>query len=106
MLVLQYIPYGIKGLIKQIPGHTSGSLIVELEDHWVFVGDMILGGYFGGNLFANSPGEHYFQADRELNNRNVRDLLKKNFKIFYLGHGGPVTKESILAVHDFDPVEK
>lgn len=88
----------VAGRVFQMPGHTPGSLVVELDDGRCFVGDMILGGYLGGALMPQHAGEHYFHADRLRNLDNIRTLLKGPCKLFYLGHGGPVTRESIVAV--------
>lgn len=56
---------------------------------------MILGGYLGGTIMPEHAGEHYFHADRERNLKNIRTLLQGPSKVFYLGHGGPVTRESV-----------
>lgn len=88
-------PWGIEGHAQQMPGHTPGSLVVQLDDGRAFVGDMLLGGYMGGRISPNKAGEHYFQANGEQNLRNIQTLLKQPIKTFYLGHGGPVDKASV-----------
>lgn len=90
-------PWGIDGNAIAMPGHTAGSLVVVMSDHSAFVGDMILGGAFGGAFFPSSPGEHYYQADREQNRRNIRTLLGMGVEKFYLGHGGPVSRADVVA---------
>lgn len=89
-------PWGVDGKAIAMPGHTAGSIVVLLSDDSAFVGDMILGGAFGGSLFPSSPGEHYYHADREQNRRNIKVLLDRGVKKFYLGHGGPVTRDDVL----------
>jgi glyoxylase-like metal-dependent hydrolase (beta-lactamase superfamily II) len=89
--------WGIAGRVYQLPGHTPGSLVVELDDGRSFVGDMMLGGYLGGALMPQRAGEHYFHADRHRNFENIHTLLKGPGKLFFLGHGGPVTRESVVA---------
>lgn len=89
--------WGIAGRAFQVPGHTPGSLVVELDDGRSFVGDMMLGGYLGGALMPQRAGEHYFHADRQRNLENIQTLLKGPGKLFYLGHGGPVTREAVVA---------
>lgn len=86
---------GIPGRAIQMPGHTPGSMVIVLDDGRAFVGDMILGGWFGGALFSNRPGEHYFHADIARNRQNVMTLLKAGVQSFYVGHGGPLTRESV-----------
>jgi glyoxylase-like metal-dependent hydrolase (beta-lactamase superfamily II) len=89
--------WGIAGRAFQVPGHTPGSLVVELDDGRSFVGDMMLGGYLGGALMPQRAGEHYFHADRQRNLENIQTLLNGPGKLFYLGHGGPVTREAVVA---------
>jgi glyoxylase-like metal-dependent hydrolase (beta-lactamase superfamily II) len=89
--------WGIAGRAFQVPGHTPGSLVVELDDGRSFVGDMMLGGYLGGALMPQRAGEHYFHADRQRNLENIQTPLNGPGKLFYLGHGGPVTREAVVA---------
>lgn len=88
--------YGVRGTVRQWPGHTPGSLVVELPDGRAFVGDLMLGGWLGGRLFATRPGEHYFHADRARNLANIQALLQRPVTSFFLGHGGPVTREAVM----------
>jgi glyoxylase-like metal-dependent hydrolase (beta-lactamase superfamily II) len=88
--------FGIAGVVRQMPGHTPGSLVVLLDDGRAFVGDMVLGGWMGGAVFADRAGEHYFQADLARNRANIVELLRGPTQTFYLGHGGPVTRASVL----------
>jgi glyoxylase-like metal-dependent hydrolase (beta-lactamase superfamily II) len=78
-----------------MPGHTPGSLVVLLDDGRAFVGDMMAGGYMGGAISPHRAGEHYFHADRARNLENIKVVLKRPIKMFHLGHGGPVTRESV-----------
>lgn len=96
--------FGIAGQVLQLPGHTPGSLVVLLADGRAFVGDMMLGGCLGGALFPHRAGEHYVHADRARNRANIVELLRRPVHTFYLGHGGPVTRESVLSGFDLaDP---
>ena len=90
-------PWGIDGRAIAMPGHTPGSVVVVMSDHSAFVGDMILGGSFGGQIDPSSPGEHYYQADRAQNRRNIQTLLGMGIEKFYLGHGGPVARADVIA---------
>jgi hypothetical protein len=58
---------------------------------------MMLGGYLGGALMPQRAGEHYFHADRQRNLENIQTPLNGPGKLFYLGHGGPVTREAVVA---------
>lgn len=90
-------PWGVDGKAIAMPGHTSGSIVVVLSDNSAFVGDMMMGGSFGGAIFPSSPGEHYYHADREQNRRNIKTLLDRGVEKFYLGHGGPVVRADVIA---------
>jgi glyoxylase-like metal-dependent hydrolase (beta-lactamase superfamily II) len=92
---LDLAPYGIKGKVVSMPGHTPGSLVVLLENRAAFVGDQILGGWFGGTFRRHSPGEHYYQDDVDRNRKNIRMLLERGYQTFYLGHGGPVVASDV-----------
>lgn len=94
---LDLAEFGYAGKIMQMSGHTPGSLVVVLSDGRAFVGDMILGGWFGGALFSQSAGEHYFHADLERNRSNIATLLAMPIETFYLGHGGPVSRAAALS---------
>ena len=99
--------FGIAGRAVQMPGHTAGSLVVLLDDGRAFVGDMMLGGWMGGAVFASQAGEHYFHADLARNRANIAKLLHLplHVKTFYLGHGGPVSRASVLTGFDLsDPL--
>jgi hydroxyacylglutathione hydrolase len=89
------LPYGIDGEVFQMPGHTKGSLVVVLANQTAFVGDMMMGG-LGGLVFPSSPREHLYQADRDANRRNIETLVKRGIVTFYLGHGGPVSREDVM----------
>jgi glyoxylase-like metal-dependent hydrolase (beta-lactamase superfamily II) len=89
-------PWGVDGKVIEMPGHTAGSLVVVLANQTAFVGDQMLGGAFGGLLFPHDPGEHYYQADAAKNRRNIAELVRMGIERFYLGHGGPVSKDDVV----------
>ncbi len=100
---LDLAPWGIAGRVLPMPGHTPGSLVVVLDAGQAFVGDMMLGGWFGGAFFATRPGRHYFHADEPANNRNIAALLRvtqPRITAFWLGHGGPVQRDDVAAAFD------
>jgi hydroxyacylglutathione hydrolase len=87
-------PYGIAGRIIPAPGHTPGSQVVLLDDGEAFVGDLMLGGYLGGAMFASAPGTHYYHDDRAQAEAQICVLIKSGGRRLYLGHGGPVTAQA------------
>ncbi len=94
-------PWGIQGKVVAMPGHTPGSIVVLLDDHTAFVGDMIAGGSLGGLLSPHSPCEHLYQADPAQNRKNVKTLLDLGVTKFYLGHGGPVLRADVMRALGF-----
>jgi glyoxylase-like metal-dependent hydrolase (beta-lactamase superfamily II) len=97
---LDLAPWGLDGSVEQMPGHTAGSLVVVLANHAAFVGDMLLGGSLGGALSPANPSEHYFHADPGANADNLKRLLARGVEKFYLGHGGPVTRDAVIEAFD------
>lgn len=89
-------PWGIDGKVMAMPGHTAGSLVVVLGDHTAFVGDMIAGGSLGGAFSPHTPEEHLYQADPPQNRKDIRALIDMGITKFYLGHGGPVSRQAVL----------
>jgi hydroxyacylglutathione hydrolase len=101
------VALGISGRAVSVPGHTKGSLAVALADGSAFIGDMIAGGYFGGTINPTAASEHYFHGDAAANYRSLRSLLGGNVHTFYLGHGGPVSRDNVLqAVNDLEKKER
>ena len=88
--------WGVRGKVVVTPGHTPGSLVVLLDGRRAVVGDIVLGGYLGGALRPQHAGPHYFQADVPRNEDNIARLLRQGADTFYLGHGGPVARDSVV----------
>jgi glyoxylase-like metal-dependent hydrolase (beta-lactamase superfamily II) len=95
--------YGIAGHLEPMPGHTPGSIVLVLDNGTAFVGDQMLGGFFGGLIAPELPGEHYFQADRQRNLGNIAQLLSRGVRVFYLGHGGPVRAADVARAFELPP---
>ena len=93
---LDLAAWGVPGKAIAMPGHTPGSLVVLLDGRRAVVGDIVLGGYLGGALRPQHAGPHYFQADVPRNEDNIARLLRQGVDTFYLGHGGPVARESVV----------
>ena len=85
--------YGIAGRVLPTPGHTPGSQVLLLGDGDAFVGDLLLGGYLGGAMFASSPGTHYYHDDRPAAEAQICVVIRDGARRLYLGHGGPVSAE-------------
>lgn len=83
---------GIKGQIIPMAGHTSGSLIVTINE-FVFVGDM-----FRGSMLGNDAVTHFYMCDINANKRDIQNLLANivpQAKQFFMGHFGQASREKV-----------
>jgi hydroxyacylglutathione hydrolase len=87
--------FGVAAQIIHTPGHTPGSCSVVFDSGEAIVGDLLMGGYLGGHLFAGKPGYHYFVNSKDDLHRSIRKLLDMNVHTFYTGHGGPLQRERV-----------
>jgi hydroxyacylglutathione hydrolase len=87
---------GLVGRAVSVPGHTPGSLAILLDDGRAFAGDMLAGGYFGGAIHPAKASEHYFHGDSARNYSSLNHLLGMGAHTFYIGHGGPLPRESVV----------
>jgi len=87
--------YGIEGRILHTPGHTAGSISILLPDGAAIVGDVMMGGYMGGNLLGSRPNDHYFAEDLDAVYASIRALLEAGVTTFYAGHGGPLKRAAV-----------
>ena len=67
--------FGFAGTVVHTPGHTIGSASVVLPTGDAIIGDLLMGGWFGGRLRASRPLRHYFA---EVPQRIVRSLALLN----------------------------
>ncbi len=89
---------GLPGVrVRHMPGHTRGALIVLVGDDDAIVGDMMLGGIWGGAVGAAHAGDHYYHDDARRNRCNIQRLYDAGISRFFLGHGGPVSRASVEA---------
>lgn len=89
-------PEGFAGHILHTPGHTSGSLSVLLDTGDVFAGDLVASGILlGGIARKGRPKPPPFEENRKAVKTSLRKLLDEGMKIFHLGHGGPLPRETV-----------
>jgi glyoxylase-like metal-dependent hydrolase (beta-lactamase superfamily II) len=58
---VQQIKAVLNGLIHSTPGHTKGSISLEFDNDGAIIGDIVMGGYMGGQFLAHLPDYHYLQ---------------------------------------------
>lgn len=85
-------PYGVSGKIIHTPGHSNCSSSVVLDSGEAFVGDMLIDSPFTGEM--RLP---YLAFDESRLFESYRKLLGM-VRVFYGGHGAPLTKNEMLAL--------
>jgi len=91
------------GSVMPVPGHTPGSIAVVLDTGDAIVGDVLIGGYLLGLVARSTPVPHFLHVDRSRNRASIGDLLSTAARTWHLGHGGPVTAESVRSWMDRSP---
>lgn len=84
--------YGIPGAIKHTPGHTPGSISVEISTKDAMVGDLIASGILlGGIVRTDHAKRPPFEDNPHAVGSALQGLLDSGMERFYMGHGGPLT---------------
>ena len=73
--------YGIKAKVIELPGHTSGSIGVDVEGKHLIVGDAL------DNWIR--PGIGHLFHDREAIERSAEKIRTMGERTIYYGHGKP-----------------
>ncbi len=90
--------YGLNGTVRHSPGHTAGSISVELDSKQALVGDLLASGILlGGIMLTDRPKRPPFEEDPVAVAKQLQDLVYKGARDFYIGHGGPLTAEAVKA---------
>ena len=87
--------YGVEGRLLHTPGHTAGSVSLFFPNGEAIIGDTMMGGVMGGNLFGSRPNFHYFAEDIDLLHSSIQLTISQAPERLYLGHGGPLTLERV-----------
>ena len=87
--------FGVNGKVIFTPGHTAGSISVLMDNNEAIVGDVMMGGNMGGNLFPSKPNYHYYAEDLSGVRASIKKLVSLKVKKFYVGHGGPLDADAI-----------
>jgi hydroxyacylglutathione hydrolase len=88
--------FGVGGKILFTPGHTAGSISVLLDGGRAIVGDLMVGGYFGGYLIPKRPGYHYFADDVAALRQSIKKVMDAGATEVFVAHGGPLERQTIL----------
>ena len=87
--------FGVAARAIPTPGHTPGSISVLTNAKEAIVGDLVMGGWFGGSLFPRRPGLHYFADDIAQLHASVAKLLELGPSVVHPGHGGPLDPSAV-----------
>ena len=88
--------YGIPGTVKHTPGHTAGSISIELSTKDTLVGDLIASGILiGGLVRTNHAIRPPFEDDPHTVGLALQRLLDSGMERFYMGHGGPLNAREV-----------
>jgi glyoxylase-like metal-dependent hydrolase (beta-lactamase superfamily II) len=87
--------FGVAAHVLFTPGHTPGSLSVRTAEGEMIVGDLVMGGWFGGWLFPSRPGLHYYADDLTKLRDSVHKMLAAAPTVIHPGHGGPLDPHAV-----------
>jgi len=87
--------FGINANIHLTKGHTSGSISLEFDNKEAIIGDVMMGGFMGGEFLPHLPDYHYFADDIKEIDQSIKKILTFNVDKFYVGHGGPLKRDDI-----------
>lgn len=76
--------YGVDAKIVELPGHTKGSIGIEVEDN-LFVGDALM------NMFYPTVSMLFHDKSEMLD--SARKISRLGNRIIYFGHGKPVSNK-------------
>lgn len=89
-------PFGIPGKILPTPGHTAGSVSIELDSREALVGDLIASGILLGGIARTGRARRPpFEDDPHAVARELNRLLASGVETFYIGHGGPLKASEV-----------
>lgn len=93
--------FGINGKVIHTPGHTPGSLSVILESGSAIIMDLASSGILLGGIAFNSRMKHPpFHDNLEEVKKSINYILSLHTEMFYLGHGNPVSRQSLMNYRD------
>ena len=89
--------FGVRGSLHHTLGHTEGSISIVFDSYEAIIGDVMMGGYMGGAFWPHLPDYHYFADDLTIIRQSIKKVLTFEAEVYYVGHGGPLTRDRIEA---------
>jgi hydroxyacylglutathione hydrolase len=88
--------YGIAGVARHTPGHTAGSLSVQLASGDALVGDLVASGILlGGIMRTGHAIRPPFEDDPRIVATELQRLVDAGMQRFFMGHGGPLPRAEV-----------
>jgi len=85
--------HGVDARIIPTPGHTPGSVSVLLDQGDLIAGDMLTGGFLG--VLRYRPSHPPFHDDAAQAMDSLQAALKLGPHTLHIGHGGPMSADSV-----------
>lgn len=100
--------YGIAGIARHTPGHTAGSISVELASGDAMVGDLLASGVLlGGIMRTDHAISPPFEDDPRAVGQELLEMVDGGMQRFHMGHGGPLAAAEVrrhaLALQEREP---
>jgi len=81
-------PFGVTATVRHTPGHTKGSISVELETKEALVGDLVASGILIGGVIRTSHAiRPPFEDCAQSVGKELLRLVDSGIDRFYVGHG-------------------
>jgi len=88
--------YGFQGHVRPTPGHTAGSISVELSTQEALVGDLLASGILLGGIAMKGRAQRPpFEDDPILVAKELQRMVDSGMTQFYMGHGGPLPANEV-----------
>lgn len=94
--VLELCQFGIYGTVRPTPGHTCGSISVQLDAGDAMVGDLISSGILLGGIARTGTAKRPpFEDDPLAVAAQLENMLDTGAQRFFMGHGGPLKADEV-----------
>ena len=88
--------FGFDGTARHTPGHTAGSVSVELNSGDALVGDLIASGVLMGGIIRKGHATRPpFEDDPQTVGAELIELVEAGMQRFHMGHGGPLPAKEV-----------
>lgn len=89
--------FGVPGTLRHTPGHTAGSLSVQLASSEALVGDLLASGVLlGGIVRTGHAIRPPFEESPTRVSAELERMVDAGMRTFHLGHGGPLDAREVL----------